>query len=369
MIRGTVGSPGTAPEWLRSAAKVSLHDHLDGSLRPGTLLELARRHAVASPVTSAEQVRAWVRTGHGSLEHYLRPFSLIGAVLQDPEALYRVAVEYVDDIAADGIVHGEVRWAPTAHLAGGLSREGALDAVTAGLRDGVRAQQDAGRHVDVTQILCILRGHESGHEVAQLALAHRDRGVVAVDLAGDEARYPVHDHAHVFALLAAELMPVTIHAGEAAGIASVKAALLDGHALRIGHGVRIVEDITTSPAGHHLGRVAAWVRDRGIALETSPSSNLHTGAVAGDIGDHPVERLRALGFTVTVNTDNRLLSDTTLTDELDLVRTAFGYGPDTIRELLLAAARSAFLPPAARDALAARVVASLRQPTTRSADG
>jgi adenosine deaminase len=353
------GSADAPPEWLRSAAKVSLHDHLDGSLRPATLLDLAARRGIALPVTSVDDLRAWVRAGHGSLEQYLRPFALIGAALQDAEALYRVAVEYVADAAADGIIHAEVRWAPTAHTSGGLSHEGALEAVAAGLSDGVLGQQTAGRNIDVTQILCILRGHESGHEVAQLALGHRDRGVVAIDLAGDEARHPVHDHTDVFTLLAAECMPVTIHAGEAAGVVSVKEALLDGRAIRIGHGVRIAEDLATTGAETRLGRVAAWVRDRDIALETSPSSNLHTGAVTGGIRHHPVERLRALGFTVTVNTDNRLISETTLTQELDLVRTAFGYGPGTVGELLVNAAQSAFLPPAARNALAARVTASL----------
>jgi adenosine deaminase len=208
-----------------------------------------------------------------------------------------------------------------------------------------------------------MRHADRGLDIAQLALRHRDSGVVGFDIAGAEAGFPPSRMRDAFDLLAAEFFPATIHAGEADGLDSIRSALTDGHALRLGHGVRLAEDIAITREGDQqfatLGRLAEWVKDRGIALETSPSSNLQTGAIAqwGDaLVDHPFDLLYQLGFRVTVNTDNRLMSGTTLSRELALIAEAFAYDLDDLLTFQLNAAEAAFLPIEDRDALADAVM-------------
>ncbi|HST73042.1 MAG TPA: adenosine deaminase [Kocuria rosea] len=361
MLISAEHQPARVPEGiLRDLPKVCLHDHLDGALRPATVVELAAAAGHRLPVEAPEALGRWMRTSadSGSLERYLETFEHTVAVMQTPEALVRCAREYVEELVADGVVHAEVRWAPEQHTAGGLSMAEAVEAVRLGLSEGVLAAEDAGHIVSVTQILCAMRHGDRSLEVARLVVDNRDRGVVAFDLAGPEDGFPPARHRAALELLADELMPVTLHAGEAAGIGSIRDALATGRALRLGHGVRIAEDIDIDyledVAVVDLGRTAEWVRDRGIALEVCPSSNLQTGAVAAfgsAPAQHPVDMLYRTGFTVTISPDNRLMSGTSVTDELGFLVEHFGYGLEDLERLQRNAAAAAFLPLEDRSAL------------------
>lgn len=356
---------------LEALPKVSLHDHLDGGLRPATIVELAAEigyelPAGVSETADADSLAEWFATqaNSGSLEKYLSTFDVTIAVMQTHDALVRVAREFVEDLVADGVVWGEIRWAPEQHLREGLSLDGAVEAVQQGLDEAVEAARGAGTSIRVGQLVSAMRHADRGLEIAELALRHRDAGVVGFDIAGAEAGFPPSRMSDAFELLADAFFPVTIHAGEADGIDSIRGALRDGHALRLGHGVRLLEDIELVDEGEltraSLGRIAEWVKDRGIALETSPSSNLQTGAIApwGDaMVDHPLDLFTQLGFRTTVNTDNRLMSATTLSRELRLVAEAFGYDLDDILALQLNAAQAAFLPVEDREALMDSIIA------------
>ncbi|WP_040165513.1 adenosine deaminase [Microbacterium gorillae] len=338
---------------LRSLPKVSLHDHLDGAIRPATIIELARDAGVDAPAADADGLVAWMlqQTSGGSLESYLEVFRLTTDVTQTREALVRVAREYVEDLAADGVVYGEVRWAPQLHVAGGLSLEDAVDAVREGLEAGEDAASARGHDIRVNQLLSAMRNQDDAVSVARLAVANRGEGVVGFDIAGPEAGYPASGHREAFDYLAENFFPTTVHAGEGDGVESIRSALVDGRAMRLGHGVRLAEDLTivdrdAEEVRVQFGDVARWVRDREIPLELSPSSNVQTGAIAewGDqIADHPFDLLYQLGFAVTVNTDNRTMSRTSLTRELALLVEAFGYDLEDIEAFQLNAAAAAFL--------------------------
>ena len=351
---------------LAQLPKVSLHDHLDGGLRPQTIIELAGEIGLALPTTDAAELADWflAQCTAGSLVEYLKTFDITTAVMQTREGLERVARECVLDLAADGVVWGEIRWAPEQHLTAGLTLDETVEAVQAGLDAGVEQARGAGHSIQVGQLVTAMRHADRGHEIAELALRHRDAGVVGFDIAGAEAGFLPSRMRDAFDLLAAEWMPVTVHAGEADGLESIRSALLDGRALRLGHGVRLAEDIELRTEGDttfaSLGRMAEWVKDRQIALETSPSSNLQTGAIAAwgtELVDHPLDLLYQLGFRVTVNTDNRLMSATTLSRELALVSEAFGYDLDDVLALQLNAAQAAFLPAEDREALMETIIA------------
>ncbi|NEM91305.1 adenosine deaminase [Galbitalea soli] len=338
---------------ITSLPKVSLHDHLDGGLRPQTILELADEVGLETPAADAEALQAWFdeKSDSGSLVEYLKTFDLTTGVMQTTDALARVAREFVQDLGADGVVYGEIRWAPEQHLQRGLSLDDVVEAVQSGLDEGVADVEATGRRIRVGQLVSAMRHLDRGLEIAQLAVRHRDRGVVGFDIAGPEDGFAPERMRDAFDYLAREFMPRTVHAGEAAGLASIRSALFDGRAMRLGHGVRIAEDITTAREDGDstyvtLGPVAQWVKDREIALETSPSSNLQTGAIAqwGDeLIDHPFDLLYQLGFAVTVNTDNRLQSHTTLSRELGLLVDTFGYDLDDLAAFQLNAATAAFL--------------------------
>lgn len=346
---------------LRALPKVSLHDHLDGALRPDTILELADEAGVQPPAQDAGGLRRWFaeRCDSGSLTAYLGAFALTTSVMQSERALTRVAREYVIDLAEDGVIHGEVRWAPEQHVAGGLTPEQAVVAVQRGIEEGEDEAEAAGRSIRVSQILSAMRQTGRSLEIARLAVAHRERGVVGFDIAGPEDGFPPSRHREAFDFLASQFLPVTVHAGEAAGPASIRSALLDGRALRLGHGVRIAEDLQIvdrdgDEVQVQFGDLARWVRDREIPLELSPTSNLQTGAIAqwGDgIEDHPFDLLHQLGFAVTVNTDNRTMSGTTLTRELGLLVDAFDYDLDDLEAFQFNAASAAFLPVEEREEL------------------
>ncbi len=332
-------------EVIRSAPKVLLHDHLDGGLRPATIVELAAETGHALPAGEADALGQWFTDAadSGSLERYLETFQHTVAVMQTADNLHRVARECVLDLAADGVVYAEIRYAPEQHLAGGLSLEEVVAAVQAGFDEG-EALVAGSTPIVVRQLLTAMRHQARSREIAELAVAHRDDGVVGFDIAGAEAGYPPTRHLDAFEYLQRENAHFTIHAGEAFGLPSIWEALQWCGADRLGHGVRIVDDITLdSDGGARLGRLAAYVRDKRIPLEMCPTSNLQTGAAAS-IAEHPIGLLRRLYFRVTVNTDNRLMSDTGLSTEFAKLVEAFGYGWDDLQWFTVNAMKSAFIP-------------------------
>ncbi|HSJ00010.1 MAG TPA: adenosine deaminase, partial [Patescibacteria group bacterium] len=327
---------------IRRAPKVLLHDHLDGGLRPQTVIELAAEVGYEElPTTDPDELAAWFTSGadRKSLELYLEGFRHTVAVMQTREAIERVAAECVEDLAADGIVYAEIRMAPELLTDGGLS----LDEATIAMLDGLRRGAE-GRPIAVGLIITAMRQAARSVEIAELAIRHRDAGVVGFDIAGPEAGYPPTRHLDAFHLIARENFHFTIHAGEGFGLPSIWEALQWCGAERLGHGVRIVDDITLRPDGRvTLGRLAAFVRDRRVPLEITPTSNVHTGA-AVSIEQHPIDLLRRLRFRVTVNTDNRLMSGITLSSEFALLARTFGIGLDDMEWLTLNAMKSAFWP-------------------------
>jgi adenosine deaminase len=358
---------------IAALPKVSLHDHLDGGLRPTTIVELAEEAGVALPVDGAAELGRWFseQSDSGSLVDYIATFEVTIAVMQTADALRRVAHEFVLDLAADGVIHGEVRWAPEQHLRDGLSLDEAVDAVQQGIDDGIGDLAERGHEITVGQIITAMRSSSSARslEIAELALRHRETGAVGFDIAGAERGFPASAHQPAFALLAREFFPVTVHAGEADGLDSIRSALIDGRALRLGHGVRLAEDISVLARDGDqttvgLGPIATWIRDREIALELSPSSNLQTGAIAQwgtELYDHPFEVLYQLGFRVTVNTDNRLMSATSISRELALLAQAFDYDLDDLETFQLNAAAASFLPLEEREDLSDRIVAGFEK--------
>jgi adenosine deaminase len=322
--------------------KVLLHDHLDGGLRPRTVVELAAEQGYTDlPTTDVDELAAWFRLGadRGSLELYLETFTHTVGVMQTPEALERVAAECAEDLDDDGVVYAEVRFAPELHTTRGLSLDEVVEAVLAGFRRG-----SAGRRITVRTLLTAMRTAARSLEIAELAVRFRDVGVVGFDIAGAEAGHPPTRHLDAFQLIARENFHHTIHAGESFGLPSIWEALQWCGAERLGHGVRIIDDITVAPDGTAtLGRLAAFVRDRRVPLELCPTSNVHTGA-APSIAEHPFGLLRRLRFRVTVNTDNRLMSHVTLSSELQTLAEAFDLHINDLRWLTINAAKSAFSP-------------------------
>jgi adenosine deaminase len=324
--------------------KALLHDHLDGGLRPATIIELADEVGHPLPTTDADELGRWFveAADSGSLERYLETFSHTVAVMQTADALHRVAVECALDLAEDGVVYAEVRFAPEQHLERGLSLDEVVEAVLAGFADGSAAAAKAGRPIRIGTLLTAMRHAARSQEIAELAVRYRDVGVVGFDIAGAEAGYPPTRHLDAFEYLQRENFHFTIHAGEAFGLPSIWQAIQWCGADRLGHGVRIVDDITTG-AEPVLGRLAAYVRDKRIPLELCPSSNVQTGA-APSIAEHPIGLLRDLRFRVTVNTDNRLMSGTSMSRELALLVEAFGYGYAELQWFTINAMKSAFIP-------------------------
>ena len=366
---------------IRELPKVSLHDHLDGSLRAATLIELAEQigHQLPSsdPVELAEIFRT--NANSGDLVKYLETFAHTTAVMQTAQNLQRVAREYVEDLAADGVVYAEVRWAPEQHIAQGLTLDEAVEAVQSGIEDGVDAVAENDGLIAVGQLISAMRQADNGDEIVELALRHRDSGVVGFDIAGPEAGFPASKFSGAFSRLAEQMLPATVHAGEADGVESIRDALVHGRAQRLGHGIRIAEDISViqeipeDPEGTDeetaglievvLGPVARWVRDRQIHLEASPTSNLQTGAARALTGEdqaqleeHPFDMLYQLGFNVGVNTDNRLVSGVTLTGELAAVAAAFDYELAELADFQINAIEASFLGYEEREALSAHIL-------------
>jgi adenosine deaminase len=327
---------------LRQAPKVLLHDHLDGGLRPSTVIELAAEHGYTNlPTTDEAELSAWFTAGAArqDLVLYLETFAHTVGVMQTKDALIRVAQECAEDLAADGIVYAEVRFAPELHLEGGLALDEVVDAVQEGFRLGT-----AGTRLTMGTIVTAMRHAAHSTEIAELAVRHRDAGVVGFDIAGSEAGNPPTRHLDAFRHVASENFHITIHAGEAFGLPSIWEAVQLCGAERLGHGVRIVDDITVGPDGRpQLGHLASFIRDRRVPLEMCPTSNVNTG-VCDSIAEHPIGLLARLRFRVTVNTDNRLMSGVSLSSEMAELVDAFGYGWEEIEWLTLNAMKSSFWP-------------------------
>lgn len=331
-------------EDIVKAPKALLHDHLDGGLRPATVIELAAEIGHPLPSTDPDELGRWFVTAasSGSLERYLETFAHTVAVMQTAGALRRVAAECAEDLAADGVVYAEVRFAPEQHLERGLTLDEVVEAVLAGFAEGAERAARIGRPIRIGTLLTAMRHAARSQEIAELAVRYRDAGVVGFDIAGAEAGYPPTRHLDAFEYLQRENFHFTIHAGEAFGLPSIWQAIQWCGADRLGHGVRIVDDITLGERPV-LGRLAAYVRDKRIPLELCPSSNVQTGA-ATSIAEHPIGLLRDLRFRVTVNTDNRLMSGTSMSREMALLVEAFGYGWAELQWFTINAMKSAFIP-------------------------
>ncbi|MDF2825060.1 MAG: Adenosine deaminase [Mycobacterium sp.] len=334
-------------ENIQKAPKALLHDHLDGGLRPSTVLEIASEIGYDElPATDVDGLAEFFRTSahSGSLVRYLQPFAHTVAVMQTAESLHRVAFEAVEDLAADSCVYAEIRFAPELHIDQGLSLDAVVDAVLAGFADGEKAVGAQGRPITVRCLVTAMRHAARSREIAELAIRFRDKGVVGFDIAGAEAGYPPTRHLDAFEYMRNNNGRFTIHAGEAFGLPSIHEAIAFCGADRLGHGVRIVDDIEPlAEGGARLGRVAGIVRDKRIPLELCPSSNVQTGAVKS-IAEHPFAELARLRFRVTVNTDNRLMSDTTMSQEMLRLVEAFDYGWSDLERFTINAMKSAFLP-------------------------
>lgn len=331
---------------VRRAPKVLLHDHLDGGLRPSTVLELAEECGHALPADTEEGVARWFREAadSGSLELYLETFAHTVAVMQTPDGLQRVARECAEDLAADGVVYAEIRFAPEQHLDQGLTLDEVVENVLVGFERGCRAALDDGRVIRIGVLLTAMRHAARSREIAELAVRFRERGVVGFDIAGAEAGNPPSRHLDAFEFMRDQNAHFTIHAGEAFGLPSIHEAVAFCGTDRLGHGVRITDDITLDDDGiAKLGLLASYVRDKRIPLELCPSSNVQTGAV-GRLEEHPFDLLARLRFRVTVNTDNRLMSDTSMSEEMHRLAQTFGYGWTDLERFTINAMKSAFIP-------------------------
>ena len=329
--------------------KVSLHDHLDGGLRPATMIELAASIGHVLPATEPEALATWYKdsASSGDLVRYLETFSHTAAVMQNREGLMRVAKEWVLDQVLDGVFYAEARWAPEQHLEGGLELDEVVEAVQEGLEAGVFEASAEGKFIRVGQIITAMRQADNSMAIAELAIRHREKGsesgVVGFDIAGPENGFPPSAHLSAFNALHQAYVPVTIHAGEAAGKNSIHEALTICHAQRIGHGARIVEDMDIVEGEGQLGNLAAWVLDQQIPLELCPSSNLQTD-IGGTIASHPITGLKDLGFAVTINPDNRLMSATSVTREMRLLVDEAGWTQTDLEWATVNAITAAFLP-------------------------
>jgi adenosine deaminase len=334
-------------ETVRAVPKVLLHDHLDGGVQPATVLELADEAGYEGlPTADAAALGRWFHAAadSGSLERYLETFVHTVGVMQTRDALVRVAAECARDLASDGVVYAEVRFAPELHVERGLSLEQVVEAVLEGFRHGSTVAARAGHRIRIGTLLTAMRHAARSMEIAELAVRYRDVGVVGFDIAGAEAGFPPTRHLDAFEYLQRENFHFTIHAGEAFGLPSIWQAIQWCGADRLGHGVRIIDDITVHEDGEiRLGRLAAYVRDTRIPLEMCPTSNVQTGA-AKSIAEHPIGLLRRLSFRVTVNTDNRLMSDSSMSSEMLALVEAFGYGWSDLQWLTVNAMKSSFLP-------------------------
>jgi adenosine deaminase len=334
-------------ETIRQAPKAVLHDHLDGGLRSATIIDLAGEYAyVGLPSTDPDELARHIRRGadRKSLELYLETFAHTVGVMQERDAIIRVAAECAEDLAADGVTYAEIRYAPELSTERGLTLDEVVAATLEGFSIGARNAEATGHPIVMKMLVTAMRQAARSVEVAECAVRWRDAGVVGFDVAGPEKGYPPTRYLDAFDYIRRENFHITIHAGESFGLPSIWEALQFAGAERLGHGVRIVDDITVRDDGSvELGRLAAFVRDRRVPLEMCPSSNVHTGAV-DSIAHHPIDLLRRLRFRVTVNTDNRLMSGVSMSSEFAALDEAFGIGLGEMEWLTTNAMKSAFAP-------------------------
>ena len=326
---------------IRSLPKVLLHDHLDGGLRPASVVELAREYGYKNlPTHDVDELASWFNRGakRNDLVLYLETFAHTVGVMQHRDAIERVSYECAQDLAADGVVYAEVRMAPELCTEQGMTLDEVVQAILDGFERGSK-----GTGLTIYLICSAMRTAAHSKQIAELAVRFRDRGCVGFDIAGAEAGYPPTRHLDAFEYVRRENFHITIHAGEAFGLPSIWEAVQFCGAERLGHGVRIVDDITGPAGEEQLGRLATFVRDRRIPLELCPTSNVGTG-VCPTIADHPIGMLRRLRFRVTLNTDNRLMSAVSMTKEMEQLRDAFGWGLDDFQWVTINAMKSAFAP-------------------------
>jgi len=328
--------------FLRSLPKVLLHEHLDGVLRPRTVIELAAASNYKDlPTNDPQALAKWFFRGanQGSLSKYLEGFAHTIAVLQTEEALQRVAYEQAEDLSKDGVVYFETRFAPIFHTRRGLTHQQVVSAVLKGLE---RGRKDFGIHSGL--IVCAMRNMNTSLEIAELAVDFRERGVVGFDLAGEEGGYPPKKHVDAFHYIQRENFNITIHAGEGYGKESIWQAIQYCGAHRIGHGTRLIDDIAAVDGrAVKLGDLAQYVLDKRIPLEICLLSNVHTGATPS-LAQHPFKILYQEKFRVTLNTDNRLMSNTSMTQEFEAAAETFGLSLDDFEKITINSMKSAFLP-------------------------
>lgn len=329
-------------DMIKRIPKVELHDHLDGGLRPATIIELAKEEKIDLPSTDENELKAWFVRGckQKSLSLYLETFAVTTAVMQTKEALQRVAREALEDLAKDNVVYAEIRFAPDLHTRNGLNLEEVVTAVLKGLDEG---RKETG--VQYGLILCAMRHEdpESTLDIAELAVAFSGKGVVAFDIAGDEYGHPPKKHIEAFRYIRSKNFNITIHAGEAFGVESIWQAIQICGAHRIGHGVRLVEDMTIENGRIlKMGSLSQFILDRRIPLEMCLSSNVGTGAVES-LAAHPFPVFFKNGFRVFLCTDNRLMSDTNLTKEMSLAVREYGLGLRDLEKISINAMKSAFI--------------------------
>jgi len=333
-------------EQIKLVPKVLLHDHLDGGLRPQTIIDIAQEIGyTALPTHDAIELATWFREScdSGSLVRYLETFSHTIAVMQRREDIVRVARECALDLARDGVVYAEVRGAPELFTNKGLTMSDVVEATLEGFEIGIKEAAAEGHTIVVRSLLCGMRQNKNSQEVAELVVKYRDKGVVGFDIAGPEDGFPPSDQKDTFDYLRKEDAHFTIHAGEAYGIPSIWEAIQICGAERLGHGVRIIDDIDFSGSEPKLGLLASYVRDRRIPLELCPTSNLQTGAAAS-YAEHPIGVLAKLRFRITLNTDNRLMSQTSMSFEMEEAVKAFNWDFAELQRVTINAMKSAFIP-------------------------
>ena len=343
---------------IKRAPKAVLHDHLDGGLRPQTIIELAKEIGYNGlPSNDPIELATWFEesANSGSLVRYLETFEHTVAVMRSREAIIRVAREAVVDLARDGVVYAEIRGAPELFVTDQLDLDGVIAATTEGFALGMTDAKAEGLSIRAEQILCALRQNDFANEVAHKVVQYRDQHVVGFDIAGPEDGFPAKNYSEAFDYLRQENAHFTIHAGEAFGPASIWQAIQLCGSDRIGHGVRIIEDIDFSQSVPKLGRLASYVRDRRIALELCPTSNIQTGA-ASDYATHPITILKNLGFRITINTDNRLMSNTTVSNEMQHLVASAGWTLGDLQLATVNSLKSAFIPFDERKAIIENII-------------
>jgi adenosine deaminase len=332
-------------EVIARAPKVLLHDHLDGGLRPQTMID----HALASgyaklPSYDPAQLATWFvnACSSGTLELYLETFEHTISVMQTQEEIERIARECVLDLAADGVVYAEVRGAPELFTRKGLTIDQVIEATVEGHRQGMAEAKKNGQEIRVEVLLCALRQNNFSDEVAAKVVKYKGKGVVGFDIAGPEAGFPPTDHIKAFDYLRNNAAHYTIHAGEAFGVESIALAVRDCHAERIGHGIRLIDDIDFTSGTPVLGSLAREILDRQICLEMAPTSNLQTGGAAS-YETHQIGVMKKLGFNVTINTDNRLMSATSMIREVTEISRGYSWNIDDLHDVARNGIMSAFI--------------------------